>query len=68
MAIYHCSAGMIRRSRGRSATAAAAYRAGEKITDERTGLVHDYREKGGVDYKGSMNIRAEIGAKRQKYA
>ncbi len=50
MAIYHCSASMIRRSRGRSATAAAAYRAGEKITDERTGLVHDYRKKGGVDY------------------
>ncbi len=30
-------------------TAEAAYRAGEKITDERTGLVYDYRKKGGVD-------------------
>lgn len=50
MAIYHCSVKIISRSQGRSATGAAAYRAGEKIIDERTGLVHDYRRKSGVDH------------------
>lgn len=48
MAIYHLSVKAISRSSGRSATAAAAYRAGEKITDERTGIIHDYTRKGGV--------------------
>lgn len=48
MAIYHLSVKTISRSAGRSATAAAAYRAGVRIEDERTGLVHDYRRRGGV--------------------
>ena len=48
MAIYHLSAKPISRTQGRSATGAAAYRAGVGITDERTGLVHDYTRKGGV--------------------
>jgi hypothetical protein len=38
----------IGRAAKRSATAAAAYRAGVEITDERTGLVHDYTRKSGV--------------------
>ena len=50
MAIYHLSVKAIGRAKGRSATAAAAYRAGEKIADERTGLVHDYARKGGVQH------------------
>jgi len=45
MAIYHLSVKTVSRSTGRSATAAAAYRAGVKITDERTGQVHDYTRK-----------------------
>ena len=45
MAIYHCSAQVISRSDGRSATGAAAYRSGVEITDARTGLVHDYTPK-----------------------
>mgnify|MGYP000867295247 CR=1 FL=1 len=49
MAIYHLSVKTISRSAGRSATAAAAYRAGVEIADERTGEVHDYRRKGGVE-------------------
>lgn len=49
MAIYHLSVKTISRSAGRSATAAAAYRAGVKITDERTGEIHDYTRKGGVE-------------------
>lgn len=48
MAIYHCSVSPIRRSAGRSATAAAAYRAGVVIADERTGELHDYTRRGGV--------------------
>lgn len=49
MAIYHLSASMIGRSSGRSATAAAAYRAACVVRDERTGEVHDYGRKTGVE-------------------
>jgi ATP-dependent exoDNAse (exonuclease V) alpha subunit len=48
MSIFHCQAKAISRAAGRSATAAAAYRAGERIIDERTGDVHDYRRKKGI--------------------
>ena len=48
MAIYHLNAKIISRSNGKSATSAAAYRAGEKIYDERTGLTFDYTRKRGV--------------------
>lgn len=50
MADYHCSVKVISRSKGRSATGAAAYRAGERIEDRRTGLAHDYTRKNGVDH------------------
>ena len=59
MAIYHLSVKTISRSAGRSATAAAAYRAGVEIADERTGEVHDYRRKGGVD---SAELVLPVGA------
>lgn len=48
VAIYHWQMKALSRSKGRSAVAAAAYRAGEKITDERTGLLHDYTRRSGV--------------------
>ncbi len=48
MAIYHFSVKPISRANGRSATAAAAYRAGEKIHDERTGETFDYTRKTGI--------------------
>lgn len=49
MAIFHLSARPpIARAGGRSATAAAAYRAGALITDQRTGQVFDYRRRKGV--------------------
>ena len=51
MAIYYFNASVISRSAGRSATASAAYRAAEKIKDNRTGEVHDYSQKKGVDEK-----------------
>ena len=47
MASYHCQFKAISRSTGRSAVAAAAYRAGARLEDERTGEVHDYRRRGG---------------------
>jgi hypothetical protein len=49
VAIYHLSVKAFSRSAGRSATAAAAYRAAERIEDKRTGEVHDYTHKGGVE-------------------
>ncbi|MBB6243718.1 MobQ family relaxase [Rhodanobacter sp. MP1X3] len=48
MAIYRFSAQVIGRSSGRSATAAAAYRAGVELTDQRTGVAHDYTRRSGV--------------------
>ena len=48
MAEYHLAIKPISRAAGRSATAAAAYRAGCKIVDERTGEIHDYSKKQGV--------------------
>jgi len=39
---------VIGRSAGRSATAAAAYRSGEEVRDERTGKVHDYTGKSDI--------------------
>ena len=48
MAIYHLSVKAISRGAGRSATGAAAYRAGDHIRDERTGLDFDYTHKSGV--------------------
>lgn len=49
MTIYHCSVKAISRNAGRSATAAAAYRAGCEIVDGREGVVHDYTRKRGVE-------------------
>ena len=48
MATYRLSAQLVKRSAGRSATAAAAYRAGIKMVDERTGLMFDYTRRRGV--------------------
>ncbi|QTH20298.1 Ti-type conjugative transfer relaxase TraA [Rhizorhabdus wittichii] len=50
MAIYHLSVKSIARSGGRSAVAAAAYRSGEKLTNERDGLTHDFTRKGGIEH------------------
>lgn len=50
MAIFHCQAKAISRASGRSATGAAAYRAGVYLKDERTGEIHDYSRKQGVDH------------------
>jgi len=51
MASFHLAVKTIGRSAGRSATAAAAYRAGVEIADERTGIVHDYTRKQGIEHR-----------------
>ena len=48
MAIYHFHAEIVSRKTGRSSVAAAAYRAAEKIRNERDGITHDYTRKKGV--------------------
>lgn len=50
MAIYHCSTKTISRSAGRTSVASSAYRSGEKLQDERTGLTHDFTKKTGIEH------------------
>lgn len=49
MASYHLAVKTVKRSAGRSATAAAAYRSGGVIACEREGRVHDYSRKQGIE-------------------
>ena len=48
LAIYHCSLRVFSRSDGHSAVAAAAYRAGAVLHDERRGFTHRYHNRKGV--------------------
>jgi Ti-type conjugative transfer relaxase TraA len=50
MAIYHLSMKPISRSGGRSAVAAAAYRASAKLTNQRDGQIHDFTHRRGVEH------------------
>ena len=50
MAIFHCSVKTGSRSGGKSAVASAAYRAGEKLKDNETGIIADYTRKSGIVY------------------
>ncbi|MEO1187602.1 MAG: MobQ family relaxase, partial [Pseudomonadota bacterium] len=54
MADYRLSAQAISRSKGQSSVASAAYRAGARLIDERTGEIHDYGRKGGVVHSEVM--------------
>jgi len=51
VAIFHCQFSIISRSQGKSSVGASAYRAGEKLYNERDGMEHDYIKKTGVVYK-----------------
>jgi hypothetical protein len=51
MAILHLDIRPVGRSTGRSATSAAAYRAGERIRDERTGALYDHSKRADVLHK-----------------
>ena len=48
MAIFHFSVQVIGRGQGRSSVAAAAYRAAERLYDERLDRTHDFTNKAGV--------------------
>jgi ATP-dependent exoDNAse (exonuclease V) alpha subunit len=50
VAIYHLSMKPLCRIQGRSAVAAAAYRAGELLTNARDGIVHNYTGRRGIDH------------------
>ena len=51
MAIFHMQINTVSRSSGRNAPASAAYRAGERIRNERTGAVYDHRNRRDVLHK-----------------
>jgi Ti-type conjugative transfer relaxase TraA len=50
MAIYHFHAKMVRRNKGQSVVAGAAYRSGSKLYENSTGITHDYTHKSGVEH------------------
>jgi Ti-type conjugative transfer relaxase TraA len=50
MAIAFAQATIHTRSKGHSAVAAAAYRAGIKLEDERTGLIHDFQKRADINF------------------
>ena len=54
MAIFHWSMKIVRRSMGKSAVAAAAYRSGTKLVNEWDGVTHDYRAKENVAHTEIM--------------
>ncbi len=62
MAIYHFSVKNVSRSKGQSVVACSAYRAGEKLIDERYGKEQDYTKKTGVEFK---KIYAPTNAKKE---
>jgi hypothetical protein len=72
MAIYHLSMKPVSRGAGRSATAAAAYRAGELVHDLTTDQVFDYTRKRGVEHSEivlpSAAARADINWARDRQA
>lgn len=45
MSIFHLTVRSVSRASGRSAVAAAAYRSGERLTNDRDGRTHDYTNK-----------------------
>jgi ATP-dependent exoDNAse (exonuclease V) alpha subunit len=51
VAIYRLQIKPVTRSTGRTATSAAAYRAGERIRDERTGALHNHSQRRDVLHK-----------------
>lgn len=48
MAIFHLSVKVFSRTAGHSAVAAACYRSGERMTDEKAMVIYDFTRRGGV--------------------
>ncbi len=61
MAIYHLDMKPISRASGRSAVAAAAYRAGVTMTNDRDGLMHAYAGRSGIVHAEIVDPRRIIG-------
>ena len=61
---FRLSVSVKSRAKGESAVAAAAYRAGDVLVDERTGITHDYRRKQRVEFS---EIVAPAGAPSRAY-
>lgn len=57
MAVYFLRSRHISRGKGARVTRAAAYRAGERILDERTSEVYNYTHRHDVVYKDIVNSR-----------
>src|SRR3979490_3261793 len=62
MAKYFLHVKVFSRGKGSRVTRAAAYRAGERIRDERTSEVYDYSDRGDVAYK-EVILPAELSAR-----
>lgn len=54
MAIYHLHVDIVSRKTGRSSVASSAYRAGEKLHNERDGMTHDFTRKLGIVHSEIM--------------
>ena len=50
MASFLCQVQTIQRAAGRSAVAAAAYRSGQSLTDERLAMEFDFANKDGIEH------------------
>lgn len=67
MAKFHFHIEPVKRSRGEKATAAAAYRAGERIHDQRTDTVHDYSRRQDVTHK-EIFLPSHLDASQMEWA
>ncbi|MGH8211430.1 MAG: MobQ family relaxase [Steroidobacteraceae bacterium] len=67
MAIFHFDIKSIKRSAGQQATGAAAYRAGERIRDERTGDLHNHSRRTDVRHT-EIFLPAKLGASPMEWA
>jgi ATP-dependent exoDNAse (exonuclease V) alpha subunit len=66
MAIFHFDIRPIKRSADQKATAAAAYRAGERIEDLRAGTVHDHSRRKDVAHK-EIFLPSQLDASKVKW-
>jgi ATP-dependent exoDNAse (exonuclease V) alpha subunit len=67
MAMFHMEIQPIQRSAGRQATAAAAYRSGERIRDEQTGELHNYSRRKDVLHT-EIFLPAKVDASQMEWA
>lgn len=56
MAIFHLAVKVFSRAKGHSAVAAASYRAGVNMVDERDGVIHKYADRRGIVRDASLLV------------